>query len=175
MTDHDRFARNAQRLAQCHPVFAVVAGQVIATLEHQRFRPRIQHAWRSVAEQQALKAAGTSKLAWGFHNCSSPTGEPESLAVDVIDDDHPLASPPLYTVALARAAHLHGLRTGIDWGLERAMKRVLADLIQSSAPVPPGLKIGWDPTHLEWAQITVAEAKRGVRPLPFTAPEVEEM
>ena len=163
MIDADRQARNTLKLAECHPVIRAQLQALIAALEGDGFRPRIQQAWRSTVEQAAFKAAGTSKLGWGLHNCTAPDGTPESLAVDLLDDDAPLAPSVRYLVRLASLARANGLQTGIGWGLPTGLRAAVEAAM--SAPEPPvRLKMGWDPTHVETRSITVREARAGVRP-----------
>lgn len=165
MTEPDRNARNLERLRECHPAFRVKLANVIAQLEALGERPRIQDAYRSPEVQQTLKKGKTSKLTWGYHCCAAADGTPESLAADVLDDNHPDDTVPnSYKLRLARAAAAHGLSTGATFGLDKDQKAALAEAIVSAAPPPEGLKYGWDPTHVQWVGISVMHAKAGKRP-----------
>ena len=53
MKEVDRLARNKERLTECFPTFAKRVADVIADMEAQGFRPRIQDAHRTAAQQQA--------------------------------------------------------------------------------------------------------------------------
>jgi hypothetical protein len=160
----DRIARNKSRLAELHPAFRVKVENVIALLEAQGFRPRIQDAWRSPADQMKAFKSGRSKVSWGFHNATSPAGKKEALAVDMLDDDNPLASSHRYLLALAHAAaKVGGLRTGILWGVPAGLKPA-TEKAYLSGTFDAKVKIGWDPTHLEPTGLSVAAARAGKRP-----------
>jgi len=170
VTEADRKARNAQRLTECDPVFRLQLEGILAGLEAQGFRPRIQTAWRSLADQRAAATAGHSQLSWGFHNATQPDGTPDSLAADVLDDDHPLNPSRPYVMALAKLALVHGCQTGILWGLPLALRRALGVAIAGGITDWHG-KIGWDPSHVEHVGISIADAKAGIRPMaPGTPP-----
>lgn len=163
MDETARQARNAARLAECWPGFAVKVRAVLTEMESAGYRPRIQAGYRSPADQLAAFVSKHSDLKYGFHNCTGPRGEFESLAVDVLDDDYPLASRSSYLLHLAAAAERQGLTTGIRWGLPEGLREGIDDAIAAgnwNAPV----KLGWDPTHMEPTGITVAAAQAGARP-----------
>jgi hypothetical protein len=163
MKEADRKARNAQRLTECHLAFAARVARVIARLEAMGLRPRIQDAWRSPQDQLKAFQNGNSKVTFGFHNATGPDGRKEALAVDLLDDDAPLAPGAPYVLRLAAAAGAEGLATGALWGLPAKLKAGTAAAIAAEnfdAPV----KIGWDPCHVEPTGITIAEAKAGKRP-----------
>lgn len=169
MTDDARDERNRTRLQEAHPAFRAALARVIARLQAQGYRPRIQQCWRSEADQLAAKRSGHSELAWGLHNATSPAGEPEALAADVLDDDAPLAPSLPYLFALARAARAEGLRTGIDWGLPAPIRASLQAAITQNIPWENSVSgkpgpIGWDPQHVQWDGISIADAKAGARP-----------
>ena len=71
MTEVDRKARNAEKLAQLYPNFAKRIAKVIAALEADGIRPRIQDAYRSPADQLIAFNKGNSKLKFGFHNATT--------------------------------------------------------------------------------------------------------
>jgi hypothetical protein len=137
--------------------------RVITELEGKGLRPRIQDAWRSPGDQLKAFNNGNSKLKFGFHNVTSGTGSPESLAVDMLDDDSPLASGKPYLLQLAAAAEKAGLMTGVRWGVPKALVGAI-DAAIAAKDWDANVKIGWDPTHVEPTGITVAEAKSGKRP-----------
>ena len=160
MKEAARKARNAQRLTECHPAFAARLTRVITRLEDAGIRPRIQDAWRSPQDQLTAFLNGNTKVKFGFHNVTGADGRKESLAVDLLDDDAPLAPGAPYVLRLAAA---EGLATGVLWGLPAKLKSGTAAAIAAGdfdAPV----KIGWDPCHVEPTGITIAQAKGGERP-----------
>jgi hypothetical protein len=102
-------------------------------------------------------------LKYGFHNVTGAKGEKESLAVDLLDDDFPLASRKSYLLNLADATKKQGLNTGIRWGVPAALVAAIDTAIKNKT-WDANVKIGWDPTHVEPTGITAAEAKAGKRP-----------
>lgn len=163
MTEADRHARNAARLLELYPTFRVRVSGVISDLESAGYRPRIQDGWRPADEQLIAYNSGHSRLRFGFHNVTSPSGTPEALAVDLIDDDYPLASGTAYLLQLARFALIHELNTGIRWGLPTALREAVDRAILSATWGAP-VKLGWDPTHLEATGLTARDAGYGRRP-----------
>src|SRR5258708_29977981 len=133
MNEQKRKERNTQRLTELWPAFAKKIKAVIADLEAAGLRPRIQDAYRSPADQLKAFNSGNSKLKFGFHNVTGAGGKPESLAVDLLDDDHPLASPTPYLLRLAATAQKFGLETGVLWGLPSAMQQAVKQAIASGA------------------------------------------
>src|SRR5690349_24930751 len=102
MQETARIARNQERLSECFPTFAKRVADVIADMEAQGFRPRIQAAHRSIADQKIAHDTGHSHVLFGFHNVTGTGGKPESLAVDLLDDDHPDETVPRkYLITLA--------------------------------------------------------------------------
>jgi hypothetical protein len=163
MNEQQRKQRNTQRIAELWPSFGQKIQAIITALEAQGLRPRIQDAWRSPADQLAAFNSGHSQLKFGFHNVTGAGGKKEALAVDMLDDDHPLASAPAYLLQLAAAAEAQGFVTGIRWGLKPHLRQAVDAAIASqnwNAPV----KIGWDPTHVQPTGITESQAQAGKRP-----------
>ena len=163
MTEEKRLQRNQQRIAELFPTFATRLKKVIADLEKAGLRPRIQEGWRSPADQLKAFNSGHSKLKFGFHNVTADDGTPESLAVDMLDDNNPTTPPVSYLLRLAAASRNHGLETGILWGLPAHLKQGVEDAIEAE-DFSARVKVGWDPTHIQPAGITVKEAKAGKRP-----------
>lgn len=163
MKEADRIARNKERLTQLYPTFAARLARVIARLESDGVRPRIQDAWRSPQDQRKAFDTGHSKLLYGFHNVTSKDGKPESLAVDMLDDDAPLVKGIPYALRLAAAAEAEGLSTGIRWGLTQKQKSAIDQAIAKKDWLAK-VAIGWDAYHCEPTGITVAQAKMGKRP-----------
>jgi hypothetical protein len=163
MTEEARVKRNNEKLQELFPTFAARMTQVLADLESAGIRPRIQDAYRSPADQLKAFNSGHSKLKFGFHNVTGADGKPESLAVDLLDDDHPLTPPTAYLLRLAAVAQKHALETGILWGLPAPLQKgVKAAIAAGNFAVK--VKVGWDPTHFQPTGITVQEAKDGKRP-----------
>lgn len=163
MKEADRKARNETRLAELFPTFSKRVARVIGALEGDGVRPRIQDAWRSPADQKKAFDAGNSKLLFGFHNVTGGDGKPEAMAVDMLDDDSPLAPGKAYLLRLAAAAEKEGLITGIRWGAPKALAEATNTAI-AQKDWKADVKIGWDPTHIQPTDVTVAEAKAGKRP-----------
>ena len=104
MKESARLARNTQRLGEMFGAQATATRKVLDRMESQGFRPRIQDAWRSPADQLKAFQRGTSGVRFGFHNVTGAGGAKEALACDVLDDDHPLGPPSRYLLALTIAA-----------------------------------------------------------------------
>ncbi len=163
MKEADRLARNTQRLTELFDPMAPVVRRVLDRMEAQKFRPRIQSAWRSQADQLLAFQRGTSGVKFGFHNVTGAGGAKESLACDVLDDDHPLGPPTKYLLAFAIAARAEGLETGILWSLKPALAAGVEAAI-AAGDIDRPVKIGFDPTHIQPVGITIAQAKAGQRP-----------
>lgn len=162
MNEVARKERNKQRLAECFPKFALRVEAVIKDLEAQGFRPRIQDAHRTIADQLKAFKNGFSKTKFGFHNITGASGKPESLAVDLLDDDRPLSPTRKYMILLAGAARAHGLHSGIFF-LPTPFHKAINRAIEESN-FSPTIKIGFDPTHIEATGVSIGEAKAGKRP-----------
>jgi hypothetical protein len=163
MKEVDRKMRNEDRLKELYPTFRARLKEVITSLEASGLRPRIQDAWRSPTDQKKAYYSGHSKLLYGFHNVTGVNGTAEALAVDLLDDDNPLNPGKPYLLQLAAASEKAGLVTGIRWGVPTKLVPAINVAIANgnwSAPV----KVGWDPTHVQPTDVTVAEAKAGKRP-----------
>jgi hypothetical protein len=163
MNEVDRKKRNQTKLSECYPKFAQSVTNILTELESQGLRPRIQEAWRSPADQLAAYNSGHSKLKYGFHNVTDKNGKPESLAVDILDDDAPLNPSNRFLLMLAAFARKYGLQTGILWGLTSALSNGVDQAI-NTGNFDANVKIGWDPCHVEAIGITPTQAKAGARP-----------
>lgn len=163
MLESERKARNAAKLQELHPVFRKKIEAVLAEMESYQLRPRIQEAWRSPEDQLRAFREGRSRLEYGFHNVTAPDGTKEALAVDIIDDNRPLGPKLPYILHLAAAAENQGLTSGIYFDLPpdkvANIKRALAAK-DWNAPV----HIGWDPLHVQVADLTIEEVRAGARP-----------
>lgn len=169
MIEEARLQRNAVALAQCHATMAARVRAILAALEARGFRPRIQCAWRSPQDQALAHAHGNSRLAFGFHNTTTADGQADALAVDVLDDDSPITPGMTFLAALAIEAARVGCQTGILWGLPPTLASRLRELLEAEdlATAAQFSKRGWDPCHVEPRLISVAQARRGVRPGPW--------
>lgn len=164
MQEAARRARNVQRLGECFPKFAARVEKVIDEMESLGFRPRIQDAHRTIAAQLEAFRKGNSKVKFGYHNVTGADGRAESLAVDLIDDDNPLASGRRYVITLANIAQKHGLNSGIFFDLKPPARRELLKTAIAQLDFDPSIRIGFDPTHIEATGVTIAGAKGGDRP-----------
>lgn len=163
MNEERRKQRNSERLLELYPTFRKSIRRVLVELELQGLRPRIQDAWRSPEDQLKAFQNGHSKLKFGFHNVTGQNGGKEALAVDMLDDNFPLNPRKPYLLRLAAAAEKHGLITGIRWGLSSQFRGAIDQAILDQ-DWRATVKIGWDPTHIQPTNISVGEAKQGLRP-----------
>lgn len=167
MKEAARIERNKQRLTECFPTFAKRVADVIADMEAQGFRPRIQDAHRTIAQQLEDLQKGVTTVKFSFHNVTGAGGKPESLAVDILDDDHPGDNVPRkYLITLASVAKKHELHSGIFFFIHepapgtRQKLQAAVDALNFDSHVV----IGFDPTHLQATGLTIEEAKNGKRP-----------
>ena len=162
MTDDQRNQHNAYMLTQLAPYMQPRIKAVLLDMENHGYRPRIQCAWRSPADQLAAYNSGHSKLQFGFHNVTQ-AGHPYSFAADILDDSNPMNPSTAYLLTLAASAQAHGLETGIRWGLPTKLRAAIEAAIEAkkwNAPV----KVGWDPTHCQIVGITPKQAQGGMLP-----------
>lgn len=165
MDEQSRKQRNDSRLQELYPTFRQRIEAVILELESNGFRPRIQEAWRSIADQKKKVTNGHSKVEFGFHNVTAPDGTKEALAVDLIDDDAPLKPSKNYILHLAAAAEAQGLETGIRWGTFSEDEIAAIDSAIATQDWNADIKIGWDPMHVQPTDVTIDQAKDGARPV----------
>ena len=163
MEETARKQRNKQRLTECFPAFAKRVEAVLKDMEDQGFRPRIQDAHRTIADQEKAFKNGFAKVRFGFHNVTGADGKSEALAVDILDDNKPLNPTRKYMILLAASAQAHGLRSGIFFSLPQSLRKGLRKAIEDRN-FNASVKIGFDPTHVEVDGISIAEAKAGKRP-----------
>jgi hypothetical protein len=163
MKEKDRLARNKKCLAECFPTFGARVKAVIDDMEAKGFRPRIQEAHRSIADQEKAVHEGFSHVLFGFHNVTGSNGKAEALAVDMLDDDHPIDMSRKYLITLASVAQKNGLNSGIFFDLSDNARAKLQKAI-NALDFSPSVKIGFDPTHLETTGVTIKQAKAGKRP-----------
>ncbi len=163
MKEANRKQRNIDRIAELWPPFGKKIKAMIAAMEADGLRPRIQEAYRSPADQLEAFNTHHSKLKFGFHNVTGANGKKESLAVDVLDDNSPTNIGTEYLLRLAAAAEAQGLITGIRWDVPKNLVDGIDAAIANKDWKAP-VKVGWDPTHVQPTGITVSEAKAGKRP-----------
>lgn len=163
MNEVKRKQRNTDRIAELWPSFGKKIKAVIAALEADGQRPRIQDAWRSPEDQLKAFNSGHSRTKFGFHNVTGANGKKEALAVDLLDDNHPMNVGTEFLLRLAAAAEAQGLTTGIRWDLPKNLSDGIDAAIASKDFKAP-VKVGWDPTHVQPTGITTSEAKAGKRP-----------
>lgn len=166
MNEVDRQIANVSRLRKIDETIRPQVESILNTLEFYGFRPKIaREVWRNPAEQLEMYRRGVSRARWGFH-CATRNGQPASLAADIVDADKDWDAPLRFWVVLGYAARAQGLGWGGYWGLNKALRAGLdraLDGVKTGAPIPRGLKIGWDAAHVETARVTIAEAKAGKR------------
>lgn len=163
MKEADRLARNKQRLTTMDAQMAGAVRRVLTRMENHGFRPRIQAAWRSEADQLKAYNAGNSELKFGYHNITGPNGHKEALACDVLDDDDPLSPGTKYLLRLAIASRHEHLSTGILWGLSSSHAAGVSAAI-AALDTEREVHVGWDPTHVQVVGISIAQARKGKRP-----------
>jgi hypothetical protein len=147
---------NDDRLASCDAGFSVRVRAVIEELESYGFKPRIVESWRSPMAQRRAVASGRSLVTFGFHNIVGSRREPRAFAVDLVQSER--ATPTLnYAFRLAALAARHRLDTGILWGLSKEERDAVYKAMAKPRVAAP-VKIGWDPCHLQPADMTVAQA-----------------
>ena len=179
MTDKRLKARNTAMLREVYLRLRPPVRRILQGMMRSGWRPRIQQAWRSPAQQRQNLKKKTSKVAWSFHNATDRTGKPEALAVDVIDDKKLYRPPKLFWFHLARLAQKNGMETGIAWGVKGKAKR---EEIQKAidffivgidffivdpkvfAKLTKKIRIGWDPGHCQPAGVKLSAARKGWRP-----------
>ena len=170
MNEADRKQRNYIKVHELHPAIRPKMEAVIRELESYGYRPRIQEAWRSPADQLAAYRAGTSKIKYGFHNATASDGTKEALAADVWDDDRPFNAKTHFMLHLLAAAEKNGLTTGIRWSLSDNRIKLIEDAIAQEDWKRP-VWVGWDPLHVEVTGLTVQEVEAGKRPeMPGSEP-----
>lgn len=107
----------ARKLASLHPQFRRQVVTLIDRLRGDGFRPVVVYGWRSVAVQERLFRAGTSKVTFSFHNAQTPDGLPAAWAADLVDERWYWREPDAHVFfrALGKAAKAQGLIWGGDW------------------------------------------------------------
>jgi len=163
MLEAERIQRNLSRLQELYPTLRPRVEAVLKEMEAAGYRPRMQEAWRSPADQLKAYRAGTSKVQYGFHNVTGANGEKEALAADIIDDNRPFNVKTDFMLHLAAAAEHNGLTSGIRWGLSDLYSKAIDNAIANQAWKMP-IHVGWDPLHVEVSGLPIDEVKNGKRP-----------
>lgn len=174
MTDERLQARNMAMTREVYFRLRPQVRRILHSMKRRGWRPRVQQAWRSPAEQLRKLKKKTSKVAWSFHNATRRmTGKPEALAVDVIDDKKLYRPPKLFWFHLAQLAQKNGMETGIAWGVKgKAKREAIQEAIDFSMILDPErfarytkkIRIGWDPGHCQPAGVKLSAARKGWRP-----------
>lgn len=159
-----RHRDNTERLQLMNPGIRPKIRAVLTDMEHHGYRPLIDAGvWRSAAQEAAKKASGVSKVSYGFHNCTTPAGKPDSLAADITDNRWFWGSPTPFWLTLAGSAESHDLTTGIYWGLSQTNRNKIHAAIKAH-DWDAHVSLGWDTAHVQPANFSIAAAKAGKRP-----------
>ena len=171
MNETQRKKRNDEKLAELFPSFRDKISAIVSELESLGFRPRIQDAWRSEADQLKAFNSGHSQLKYGFHNVTGANGTKEALAVDLVDDDIINHKKTKYgyvefLLRLEAATRRQGLMTGIGFGLEKFKGAIelINTAIENGDWLASIKHVGWDPGHIQPPNMTAQDAKKGQRP-----------
>src|SRR5262249_25938451 len=110
---------------QIHPELGVRLKKVIQELQSQGWQPLIIEGYRSLKRQHDLqsKSHPSTSVTIGFHNTTDASGNPQAMAVDVVDKRYkdPKSKQPFFKEAqaffraLQISADRNGLRTGLNW------------------------------------------------------------
>jgi len=163
MNEAERKLYNQNKLQDLYPLFRTKIEAVIREMEQAGYRPRVQTAWRSPADQLDAYRRGSTKVQYGFHNVTGAIGAKEALAADIWDDDRLEKVKVDFMLRLAAAAEANGLITGIRWDLADE-DSVLIDIALQNRNWDAKVRVGWDPLHVEITGITIPEARDGRRP-----------
>ena len=163
MLESERIAYNKNKLQEFYPFFRTRIEAVLKEMEKAGYRPRVQVAWRSVADQLEAYKRGTTRVQFGFHNISGTSGAKESLAADIWDDDRLEQVKVDFMLHLAAAVAANGMTTGIRWDLADEDSKLI-DLALKHQIWDAKLRVGWDPLHVEPVGLTIDDAKNGKRP-----------
>lgn len=159
MDEQRRIATNLARLELLDSSIRELVGNALRIVEACGYRPVIdKNVWRTPAEQLALYRAGRTRLRWGYH-CATRDGKPASLAADIICADRGWNVPMSFWLAVGHAARVVGLEWGGLWGLPPGVRRQLWERVREWPCSTEGIKLGWDPAHVQTAHLTVAQAR----------------
>lgn len=164
MTEKARELINRRQLTECHPAFQVKVWAILSDLSSHGWLPYVADAWRSPAEQERKYRERTSKVLYSFHNATSHDGNPESLAVDVVDAQWGWRSPKKFWLMLAASAEAHGCASGLYFGLDVADRQTLRRVLQSRQ-FDDESEWGWDKAHVQfYPNSKLAAVRKGLRP-----------
>lgn len=168
MTEPGRRQRNIEKLEELNPAFRLRVQAIIADLEAVGYRPRIQVAFRGAAAQALALGKGASTVSWSMHQAETRDGKPDALAVDLLDDDAPRKPGGPYLLRLAAIARRRRCITGILWGKRGApmtvdrIAAIEAAILAERWDAP--VRVGFDPCHVQPAEISLSQARAGARP-----------
>lgn len=169
MLESERILNNKNKLQELYPSFRTRIDAVLKEMEKAGYRPRVQTAWRSMADQLDAYRRGTTRVQFGFHNITGANDVKEALAADIWDDDRLEQVNVDYMLHLAATAETNGMATGIRWDLADEDQKLI-DLAVKHQVWDAKLRVGWDPLHVQPVGITIQEAKDGKRP-DFSQPQ----
>ncbi len=109
-----RKKRNRDELAKIHPAFRDRFEDVLASLEADGDRPRLQETFRSAAEQAKKLAEGKSLVKISAH-MNTIQGRPASMATHFLNDNAPLADDPHWYALVAVVGAKFHLQSGVVW------------------------------------------------------------
>jgi hypothetical protein len=166
VNDARRQGLNEERLKKSWPGIRPKFAAVLVDMEGKGWKPVVaENIFRTPAEQRRLVREGKSKTLSSFHTCTAEDGIPEALAMDVYDIRTPFNEPVRFFLELRSSARAHGLTTGAEFGLSRAQRARLDDVIRRRAFAEKTV-VGWDGWHVQprTEDLSLAKAKAGRRP-----------
>lgn len=140
MTDEARHEHNAALIPQLWPPLRPKIEAILRDMEGHGWRPRIQVAYRSEAEQLRCYRRGTSNVDWGLHCAATSGGTPDALACDIIEEGVLYNTTEEWERQLESSARSHGLETGRPWRRPH------------------------DPWHVQWPGLDLKQTRKGARP-----------
>lgn len=157
--------RNEDKIKELYFKFAPKVRAILSDLEGHGFVPLIVWAWRSPEEQLRLYKQGSTKILYGYHNVSGRLGEPQAMAVDIVDARYMYNSPKRFWLMLASSAMAHGCESGVLWtGKNIVLRNKILKAIKSRNFSYDG-PLGWDCAHIQLLPNSKLSAvKRGWRP-----------
>jgi hypothetical protein len=132
-------------------------------LEKNDQKPYIVWSFRHPSTQAAIKAKGNSKVSWSLHNAMTPSGKPDALAFDLVDNRYFWQTGNDFSLMQASSSQSHGLWTGIRWDLPKADRQRI-DLLIAVKDWKARYRRGYDPGHSQVTGLTYAQARAGKRP-----------
>lgn len=174
-TEAQRQVNNKSRLNKISPSIRNQIVAILDELQRAGYYPQIDaQVWRSAAQQAKLKAEGKSTVSYSFHNVSTSSGDPDSLAADIVDVRWQWNAPKHYWLRLAAAAERQGLTTGIYWGLSQSKRNAIRKAIKDQN-WSANIELGWDTAHVEPANFSLSKARAGERPELKPVPKPQPM